>query len=68
MAAVFKEALREGQEEEAVQRAYTGTIDVIKQFNVTYRGLLVACERRIQFLCQHTKLRWCESVSFPLHR
>jgi hypothetical protein len=64
MAAVFKEALREGQEEEAVHRVYTGTIDAMDQFNMTYRGLLVACERRIQFLCQHTKLRWCKFL-FP---
>ena len=63
--AVLKEALREGHEENAVHRAYMSAVDAIKQFNVTYRPLLVACERRIQFLCQHTKLRWCEF--FPPH-
>lgn len=60
VAAVLKEALREGHEEDAVHRVYTSAVDAIKQFNMTYRPLLVACERRIQFLSQHTKLRWCE--------
>lgn len=61
--AVLKEALREGHEEDAVHRAYMNAVDAIKQFNGTYRTLLVACERRIQFLCQHTKLRWCKFFS-----
>ncbi|KFY29146.1 hypothetical protein V491_00173, partial [Pseudogymnoascus sp. VKM F-3775] len=60
-AAVLKEALREGHEDDTVHRAYTSAVDAIKQFNVTYRPLLMACEYRLQFLCQHTKLRWCES-------
>jgi hypothetical protein len=60
IAAVFKEALREGREEDAVQRIYVVAVDALEQFNVTYRPLLVACERRIQFLSQHTKLRWCK--------
>lgn len=60
VAAVLKEALREGHEEDAVNRAYTSAVHAIEQFNVTYRTLLEACKRRIQFLCQHTKLRWCE--------
>lgn len=56
---VLKEALREGYEEDGVHHAFASAVDAIEQFNVTYRPLLVACERRIQFLCQHTKLRWC---------
>lgn len=60
LAAVLKEALREGHEEDAVHRAYTSAANAIKQFNVTYRPLLEACKRRIEFLSQHTKLRWCE--------
>ena len=60
VAAVLKEALREGHEEDAVNSAYTSVVHAIQQFNVTYRALLEACKRRIQFLCQHTKLRWCE--------
>ena len=63
MAAVLKEALREGHKEETVHHAYTSAVDAIKQFNVTYRPLLMTCERRIQFLSQHTKLRWCELFS-----
>jgi hypothetical protein len=66
LAAVLKEALREGHEEDAVHHAYMSAVDAIKQFNVTYRPLLVACERRIQFLSQHAKLRWCEF--FPATR
>lgn len=60
VAAVLKEALREGHEEDAVNRAYINAMDAIKQFNVTYRSLLEACKRRMEFLCQHTKLRWCK--------
>jgi hypothetical protein len=60
MAAVLKEALREGHEEDVLHHAYISAFDAIKQFNGTYRPLLSACERRIQFLSQHAKLRWCE--------
>lgn len=66
VAAVLKEALREGHEEDAVDSAYTSVVHAIRQFNVTYRTLLEACKRRIQFLCQHTKLRWCE-FSAPIY-
>lgn len=58
---ILKEALREGHEEDAVQHAYICAVDAIRQFDVTYRPLLAACERRLQFLSQHTKLRWCQS-------
>jgi hypothetical protein len=62
--AVLKEALREGQEEDAVQRAFAQAVDAIDQFNVTYRVLMMACERNIQFLSQLTKLRWCKYSSW----
>lgn len=58
---ILKEALREGHEEDAVHHAYICAVDAIRQFDVTYRPLLAACERRLQFLSQHTKLRWCQS-------
>ena len=57
--AVFKEGLREGREEDAVCHAFTRMIEAVEQFNLTYRGLMLACERHIQFLSQLTKLRWC---------
>lgn len=60
MGTILKEALREGHGEDAVYHAYTSAAEAIRQFNVTYRPLLAACERRLQFLSQHTKLRWCE--------
>ncbi|KAH8688706.1 hypothetical protein BGW36DRAFT_392055 [Talaromyces proteolyticus] len=61
-AAVVKEALREGQEEEAVQQAFRTAIDAVNQFSLTYRELLAACERRIQFFGHKTKLRWYELI------
>jgi hypothetical protein len=60
MGTILKEALREGHGEEAVRHAYTCVADAIQQFNITYRPLLAACERRLQYLSQYTKLRWCE--------
>lgn len=60
MGTILKEALREGHGEDAVHHAYSCAADAIEQFNVTYRPLLAACERRLQFLSEHTKLRWCE--------
>lgn len=60
MGAILKEALREGHGEDAVHHAYNCAADAIEQFNVTYRPLLSACERRLQYLSEHTKLRWCE--------
>lgn len=59
MGTILKEALREGHGERSVQRAFACAEDAIKQFNTTYRPLLEACERRLQFLSQYTKLRWC---------
>lgn len=63
MGTILKEALREGHGEEAVHHAYTYVVDAIQQFNITYQPLLGACERRLQFLSQYTKLRWCKSPS-----
>ncbi|KAJ5160365.1 uncharacterized protein N7482_007369 [Penicillium canariense] len=60
MGTILKEALREGHGEDAVHHAHTSAAEAIRQFNVTYRPLLAACERRLQFLSQHTKLRWYE--------
>ena len=60
LTAVFKEALREGHDESEVSRAYTAVVDAIQQFNSTYRHHMEACQRRMQFLNQQTKLRWCE--------
>lgn len=57
---ILKEALREGHEEDTVHHAYTCAVEAIDQFNLTYRPLLEACERRLQYLSQYTKLRWCE--------
>lgn len=66
MGTVLKEALREGHGEDAVHHAYTCAAEAIEQFNITYRPLIGACERRLQYLSEHTKLRWCESPSISL--
>lgn len=60
MGTILKEALREGHGEEAVHHAHTCVADAIQTFNVTYRPLLAACERRLQYLSQYTKIRWCK--------
>lgn len=60
-AALVKEALREGREEETVQIAFDTAVDAINQYSITYHALLTACERRIQFFGHKTKLRWCKS-------
>ena len=59
LTAVFKEALRDGHEEQKVQAAYKGVLESIQYFNATFRPHLEACQRRMQFLGQQTKLRWC---------
>ncbi|KAI9371104.1 hypothetical protein BJX61DRAFT_535097 [Aspergillus egyptiacus] len=64
LTAVFKEALRDGHDESEVQRAFTLVVEGIRQFNETYQPPLKACERRMPFLGQHTKLRW---FSLMLH-
>lgn len=58
--AVFKEALRDGHDESEIQRVFSLVVGAIRQFNATYRQPLEACQSRISFLGQHTKLRWCE--------
>lgn len=63
LAAIFKEAIRDGHDEAEVQKALTAVIDSIKQFNITFRPHLEECHKRIQFLGQRTKLRWCKWCS-----
>jgi hypothetical protein len=60
LTAVFKEALRDGHDEAEIHKAYLMVVDSIKEFNSTFRHLLEACQRRMQFLRQQTKLRWCK--------
>ena len=60
LTAIFKEALRDGHHESEVSRAFSFVTDGIQQFNDTYRRPLEACQRRMQFLGQTTKLRWCK--------
>lgn len=59
--AIFKEALRDGHEESEVRRAYLAVVDSVKQFGIIYRPLLDECHKRMPFLGQQTKLRWCKS-------
>ncbi|KAG2009234.1 hypothetical protein GB937_007830 [Aspergillus fischeri] len=64
LTAVFKEALRDGHDESEVQRVFSLVVGAIHQFNTIYRPPLEACQRRMPFLGQHTKLRW---YSLMLH-
>lgn len=68
LTAIFKEALRDGHEESRVLKAYTAVVDSIKQFNTIFRPRLEACQRRMQFLGQSTKLRWCKYLRSSLQR
>ena len=63
LTAVFKEALRDGHEEHKVRQAYAAVVDSIVYFNETFRPHLEACHKRMHFLGQQTKLRWCKSLS-----
>lgn len=63
LTAVFKEALRDGHDEFRVREAYAAVVESIQHFNTTFRPLLQACQRRMQFLSQQTKLRWCKYLS-----
>lgn len=63
LAAIFKEAIRDGHDEAEVRKALAAVIDSIKQFNITFRPHLEECHKRIQFLGQRTKLRWCKLYS-----
>ncbi|KIW22911.1 uncharacterized protein PV07_11159 [Cladophialophora immunda] len=60
LTANLKESLRDGHDEAEVLRAFNSVSNTIDQFNVTYRDLLIACQRRIQFFNQETRLRWYE--------
>lgn len=60
LAAIFKEALRDGHHETEVRKVFAAVVDAYKQFNTIYRPHLEACEKRVQFLGQKTKLRWCK--------
>ncbi|KAF4451844.1 3-hydroxybutyryl-CoA dehydrogenase [Fusarium austroafricanum] len=64
LAAIFKEALRDGHDESEVRKAYLAVIDSNKQFGIIYRPLLDECHKRMPFLSQQTKLRW---FSLMLH-
>lgn len=59
LTAIFKEVLRDGHEEPEVRKAYFAVVDSIKQFGIIYRPLLDDCHKRMPFLGQQTKLRWC---------
>lgn len=60
MIAVFKEALRDGYDDEVVERVYTAVLDAINQFRITYRPLMAVCERGLQFLDWRPKFEWCK--------
>lgn len=60
LTAIFKEALRDGHEESKVMKAYTAVVESIRYFNTVFRPHLEACQQRMQFLGQQTKLRWCK--------
>ncbi|KAK2603452.1 hypothetical protein QQS21_004404 [Conoideocrella luteorostrata] len=64
LTSIFKEALRDGHNESEVSRAFGFVTDAIQQFNDSYRRPLEACQRRMHFLGQTTKLRW---YSLMLH-
>ncbi|ETN41567.1 uncharacterized protein HMPREF1541_03503 [Cyphellophora europaea CBS 101466] len=58
LTANMKEALRDGHDEPEVSRAFSAVVEGIDLWNSTYRDLLAACQRRILFFQQETKLRW----------
>ncbi|OCL11214.1 hypothetical protein AOQ84DRAFT_437850 [Glonium stellatum] len=64
MIAVFKEALRDGYDDEMVGRVYTAVLDAINQFGTTYNPLMAVCERGLQFLDWRPKFEW---YSIMLH-
>jgi hypothetical protein len=57
---VMKEALREGSEEEKLQRAWLSFLESIDLFRDTFRVLLNDCQRRLPFLGQVERLNWYE--------
>jgi hypothetical protein len=60
MIAVLKEALREGDEEDKVLQAWSAFTEAVDVFQVSFRPLLNACERRLPFLGQVERLNWYE--------
>ncbi|KID74303.1 uncharacterized protein G6M90_00g082710 [Metarhizium brunneum] len=64
LTSVFKEALRDGHNESEVSRAFGFVTGAIQQFDDVFRRPLEACQRRMHFLGQQTKLRW---YSLMLH-
>lgn len=62
LTANMKEALRDGHDEPEVKAAFDAVSEAVEQWNATYRDLLSACQKRILFLAQETKLRWYELV------
>ena len=58
--AILAESLRDGHDEAEVIKAFSFVSEAIDQFNTTYQDLLSACQTRIQFFNQETKLRWCK--------
>ncbi|KAL7935413.1 hypothetical protein V8C35DRAFT_299398 [Trichoderma chlorosporum] len=64
LAANFKEALRDGHDESEVRKALSSVCSSVKEFDTTFRPFLDECYKRMQFLCQQTKLRW---FSLMLH-
>ncbi|KAI5463964.1 hypothetical protein BGZ63DRAFT_461128 [Mariannaea sp. PMI_226] len=64
LAAIFKEALRDGHDESEVRKALSAVSSSVKEFDITFRPFLDECHKRMQFLGQQTKLRW---FSLMLH-
>lgn len=62
LAANFKEALRDGHDEAEVLKALSYVKNAWKEFGVTFRPFLDECHKRMQFLGQQTKLRWCKCL------
>lgn len=60
LAATFKEALRDGHDEAEVRNALLAVSSSVKEFDATFRPHLDECHRRMHFLGQQTKLRWCK--------
>lgn len=60
LAANFKEALRDGHDESEVRKALSYVNNSWKEFDATFRPFLDECYKRMQFLGQQTKLRWCK--------
>ena len=60
LSAVFREALRDGHDENEVRKVYSAILETVQQYNSTYRDLMEACRRRIHFLNLQTKLCYCK--------